>query len=311
MKTKFNPAYSAALLLAALAVAPARADTTNCLDSPAGLVGWWPGEGDATDLATYNDGTLYGGVTFVPGEVNLAFQFDGVTGYILVPNSPNLDLRPAATFAAWINLSQLPSVAGHFMHVMGKSQAGNDLDLQVETDNRVRFYAGPGVSVGSTTVLQTGVWYFVAAIYQATNRMEIYVNGARQGTNAISFTRGANSDPLSIGWNAVFGGRYFNGAIDEVEVYDRALSAGEIQAIYTAGSAGLCHLLQFSIYTAVELGWHTETNCQYQVQWISQLATNDWVNLGDPIQGTGSNIYIFDSTRGQAARFYRVLTLTQ
>ncbi len=149
-----------------LACGSVQADTTNCLTPPGDLVGWWPAEGDATDLATYNNGTLHDGVSFAAGKVGLAFQFDGTTGHILVPNSTNLDLRPEATYAAWINLSQLPSQVGHVLFVVGKSQPGNDLDIQVEGENRVHFYLGPAVSIASSSMLQTGVWYFVAATYR-------------------------------------------------------------------------------------------------------------------------------------------------
>ncbi|MBI3849090.1 MAG: LamG domain-containing protein [Verrucomicrobia bacterium] len=315
MKTRF--AFSPSPVLFALCVlmirASALADTTNCLTPPAGLVGWWTGDGNANDLSTYNHGTTNGGVTFVPGKVNLAFHFDGTTGYVLVPDSPNLDLRSGATLGGWIKLSELPSEAGHFMHVVGKSQSGNDLYLQVETDNRVWFYVGPGVAVDSTSVLQTGVWYLVTATYHAANRLELYVNGVLEGTITFPFVRSVNPNPLSIGWNTIFGGRFFSGSIDEVEVYERALSETEIQAIYNAGSAGKCRppTSPVSIYRAVVIGWATETNRQYQLQWTSQFITNGWMNFGAPISGTGSNVYFFDSTRGREKCFYRVLNLSQ
>jgi hypothetical protein len=312
VKAKINSVSSITMVLVALVSAPALADTTNCLNPPAGLVGWWTGDGDANDLATNNHGTIQGGVTFVAGEVNLAFQFDGTTGYILVPDNPSLDLRSEATFAAWINLSQLPSQAGHWMFIVGKSQAGNDLDLQVESDNRVHFYA-PGLFVASVHALQTNAWYFVAATYRATNRVEMFLNGVLEATNAIPGVHAVNPNPLTIGSSVVWPGRFFRGAIDEVQVYNRALSSNEIQAIYNAGGTGLCRpILCFpAIYPAVEIGWPTDTNRHYQVQRTSALATNNWVNLGAPITGTGSNVYLFDSTFGQAARFYRVLNLPQ
>lgn len=65
------------------------------------------------------------------------------------------------------------------------------------------------------------------------------------------------------------------------------------------------------IFTAVEIAWPTQTTNFYQIQWRSLLNTNDWLNLGGLIQGTGSTNYYFDSTRGVDKRFYRVLTLQQ
>ena len=63
------------------------------------------------------------------------------------------------------------------------------------------------------------------------------------------------------------------------------------------------------ISTAVEIAWPTQTTNSYQIQWSPLLNSNDWFNLGSPIQGTGSTNYYFDSTRGVDKRFYRVLTL--
>jgi len=66
---------------------------------------------------------------------------------------------------------------------------------------------------------------------------------------------------------------------------------------------------QAVMFTAVQIAWPTQTTNSYQIQWSSLLNTNDWFNLGSPIQGTGSTNYYFDSTRGVNKKFYRVLTL--
>lgn len=67
---------------------------------------------------------------------------------------------------------------------------------------------------------------------------------------------------------------------------------------------------QLNVFPALELAWPTVTTSRYQLQWSSSLAPNDWFNLGDPIQGTGS-IYSYLASPGTTERrFYRVLTLT-
>src|SRR5512140_1207037 len=100
MKPAHFLANVAVCALVAAAITRAYAQDTNCVPPPAGLVGWWTGDGTANDLATYNHGATNGGVSFQPGKVNLAFHLDGASGYILVPDSPNLELLSAATFAA-------------------------------------------------------------------------------------------------------------------------------------------------------------------------------------------------------------------
>jgi hypothetical protein len=60
------------------------------------------------------------------------------------------------------------------------------------------------------------------------------------------------------------------------------------------------------IYRAEEIGWASQTNLNYQVGWASILNSNQWFNLGSPVAGNGSTNYIFDSTRGNPTKFYRV-----
>ena len=73
-----------------------------CDPAPAGLVGWWAGEGNANDSFGMNDGTLQGGVSFGGGEVGQAFNFDGVSGTVVVPDAPSLRLTSQLTIEAWI-----------------------------------------------------------------------------------------------------------------------------------------------------------------------------------------------------------------
>jgi hypothetical protein len=306
--SKFIPVLCV-LLLAVWATEPKAAGQAPLCDPPGGgLVGWWPAEGNTADLQGTNAATLQGNVTFAPGKAGQAFSFDGATGAVLVPDSPELALEEAATMMAWVKLRQLPSTAGHLMHVVGKSQNGNDLDLQVEGDNRVHFYVGPGLSVASPTTLQSGLWYFMAALYR-TNQIQLYVDGVLEAGAEIHYIRGPNSNPLTIGWNYVFPGRYFDGEIDEVAVYDRALSPSELAAYFVKATSGACKPLALVIYPAVEIGWLSQTNKQYQAQWASELDLNTWFDLSPPVSGSGSTNFLFDSTRSGPKRFYRVLAL--
>jgi hypothetical protein len=78
------------------------AQQPTCTTPPANMVGWWPGDGNANDIISSNNGTLVGGVTFAPGEVAEAFSFDGSTGYINATDSGKLDISGPLTVDAWI-----------------------------------------------------------------------------------------------------------------------------------------------------------------------------------------------------------------
>src|ERR1041385_3718644 len=86
-----------------------RVCAADCAPPPAGLVSWWPAEGNANDMVGTNPGTLLSGITFGAGKVGSAFNFDGADDYVSVPNAPSLNFGPGQDFSfeAWIQ--PLPS----------------------------------------------------------------------------------------------------------------------------------------------------------------------------------------------------------
>ena len=91
---------SSVLLLVMAFVGPAAAQI--CVEPPAGLVSWWPGDGHANDIAGDNHGSLQNGATFSAGLVGDAFQFDGVDAFVLVLSDPSLTLAKF-TVEFWFN----------------------------------------------------------------------------------------------------------------------------------------------------------------------------------------------------------------
>ena len=274
----------------------------------ANLVAVWQGEGDATDTVGAYHGTIMGGVSFAPGQVGQAFTFDGISGWVIAWPSTNLNLVVGATLMAWVRLDRLPSEAGRFMYVVGKSQGGNDLDLQIETDNRAKFYIGAGTHVSSTTLIQTGSWYHVAATYRAGQQIELFINGTREAVLDTGIVVASNPNPFSIGASTVFSGRSFEGGLDQVRLYDGAMSPSEIQAVYYDES-GTLPLPQISIrISQVELCWDTSTNAAYQLQYRSTLTTNNWVPFFTNYwPGTGGILCTNEAVYpGQSQRFYQV-----
>lgn len=85
-------------------------------------------------------------------------------------------------------------------------------------------------------VVPVGTWTHVAATFDATT-IKVYINGVEAGTKTYTWPLVDSAFPMSIGTD-VINGAWFDGLIDEVSVYDRALTGTEIQAIYEAGSAG-------------------------------------------------------------------------
>jgi hypothetical protein len=246
--------------------------------------------------------TLQGGslATFSPPPGN-SFALNGFNDFAQVPSTPSLEsaaLNSQVTLEAWVYLNQLPSAAGHIMQLMAKSQFGNDLDLQVEGDNRIHFYAGNTFpnNIVSNTVLQAGRWYHVAVTFQAgaPGQLQIFVNGVLDATTVTNLTRFANSNPLTIGENAVFTDRFFNGLITDVSVWNTVQTPAQIQSEMTANltgtEAGLVAAYNFSEGSGTTIHDRTAnhndgilTHPDWTVSPVSSVSL-----LGGSLSGTGT-----------------------
>jgi hypothetical protein len=226
-----------------------RACSADCVSPPAGLVGWWPGQGNADDIAGTNNGVLEGGVAFATGEVGQAFSFNGTNSYVEVPDSPTLRLTNELTIEFWVRRQDLEAndviveKGGDFTR--GVQNYGVGI-LSAPKGNELAFWFAGGTRESiSITDLN---WHHIAVVARNGDAdPTFYVDGVpqpvtyRQGPGTLVLYPstaplhiGAQVDPIS-GWNY-----YSKALVDEVSIYSRALAVAEIQAIYNAGSAGKC-----------------------------------------------------------------------
>ncbi|MDH5668376.1 MAG: Ig-like domain-containing protein, partial [Nitrospira sp.] len=213
--------------------------------STRGLVSWWQGEGDAGDSAGSNHGTLHGGTTFVDGQIEQAFQLDGVDDYINIPDPVMLDsLTTEATISLWIkpDLPMGESKLGYLFYRYDPSW-GQGLGLAVNIAGAVAFVVGT-TNGNSTLYTAQGTVAFgefahiAATVDTATGQTHIYVNGVEvpyttvRGPETVSGTL-LNADHLSLGrryGGGVVDDAYFKGLMDDVRLYNRALTATEVAA---------------------------------------------------------------------------------
>jgi hypothetical protein len=228
--------------------------TNNCVVPPAGLISWWPAEGNANDVAGTNNGLLEN-VSFTNGMVGQAFYLNGSNADVQIPYSTSL--QPASvTVEAWVKLDALASPVAAYpglQYIVFKqnSRGGNfeGYDLEKNRINgqdvfrfQVTSAGGVQVPAASVTVPQPGTWYHLAGTYDSSSGyVNLYVNGVLEGSAYAGFPLDYGTLPVFIGTTGVAGwdGRV-QGAVDEVSIYSRALSSNEIASIYNAGSAGKC-----------------------------------------------------------------------
>jgi uncharacterized delta-60 repeat protein len=229
-----------------------RFPTPPCVPAPPNLVSWFPAEGNAHDIVSHNNGTLQNGTGFAPAEVGQGFTFNGANQYVTVPSSANLEITDKITVDVWVKPDDLST----FREIASKYDGTRSWSLGLHGQGeQPDFQAGQiqwGVQNGGTTrfadspdPIPTGVWTHIAGTFDTTTQdVKIYVNGV--DVNAILEPAAAPVDPIATDLNTPVeigfdGGNSFSGAIDEVQIYHRALTSQEILAIYNADSAGTCH----------------------------------------------------------------------
>lgn len=208
-----------------------------------GVVSWWRGEGDAFDAANTNYGTPVGGMTFSPGKVGQAFAFNVTNAYVLVSDSPGLRFTSAMSVEAWIYPYTRSTRSREILSKWEGASNQRAYTFNISPTARGAFSVSPNGSSSATTVtttslIPTNTWSHLAAVYDGAS-LRIYLNGVLESTIAYAQGIFPGSVPMTIG-STITSGSYFDGLIDEPTVYNRALPASEIQAIYSAGSLGKC-----------------------------------------------------------------------
>ena len=215
------------------------------LDLQAGLVSYWnfdEGEGETVhDSVGINDGTINGAAKWVEGRIDGGLEFNGSTDYVDYGADPSLDIIEALTIAAWIKLD----VFGDWAGVVTKGIESATFAMQTWGDGALRFspnWGNPagGVGTGSfnTDTKMTRAQWVHAAITSDGETITFYIDGTPDALvldRAITF--GTNAESLIMGADFPGGDEYLDGIIDEVYIYDRALTQAEIGQLM-AGEGG-------------------------------------------------------------------------
>jgi len=204
-----------------------------------GAVGIWHFDTDIKDVSgSGNNGVFPSSIDFWPLWVSgpdaisgSALNFDGLNDYLSIPDSPNLDISEQITVEAWIYIDAFSNTTGWHSEITAK---GPDvMRFFVRQDNHklsvAQTYDGIPASDEGDTVLVANQWYHVAYTYKQP-RLRLFVNGSMDREVSHTGALGINNNPLLIGKYDT--NSLFNGVIDEVRIYNRALSPEEIMSSY-------------------------------------------------------------------------------
>jgi hypothetical protein len=168
-----------------------------------------------------------------------SLQLNGRDGSIVTTQTGGV--VAGASIMAWVNLADLPSKTGRLVYVAGESEYGNDLDLQFDTDNGIKFWTTSSGSVSYSPAPATLVnrWHMIlVTVDMATKARAIYWDGKLAASDKGA-SNVAKKSVFTIGASPVFTGRNFDGGIEEVALWNRAVKASEVGAIFAAsGSSG-------------------------------------------------------------------------
>ncbi|RLI28152.1 hypothetical protein DRO58_02750, partial [Candidatus Bathyarchaeota archaeon] len=189
------------------------------------------------DKSSYrNEGTVYG-ATWVDGKYGKALYFDGVDDYVEVDNADILNVVEALTVEIWAKTLSLDNTwrclaSKHYCYWSIKQTSSNLFRFQVYTVNGAdSIYFEP----------KPDTWYHLVMVYHKDAGLEAFVNGNSVGKDAtylgdLKLTYGETA-PLRIGQDPAVASQFFKGIIDDVRVYNRALTEDEVHQLYLSGAA--------------------------------------------------------------------------
>lgn len=222
----------------------------QCFGIDPNLVGWWKfdeGSGTAANDSSghNNNGTVYGEAARTSGQIDGALNFDGIDDYVDVPDNDNsLDIPNQMTITAWVKINN----RSNYYCIATKQPGGTapasnpgNYEFTIEPIGLLIFkhQTGTGDTLSlyeSTSVVPLGTWQHVAVTVKKGDSVKFYINGASAGAFSQTATFGiVNNNSVRIGSRRDSWG-WFYGGIDDVQIYNRALSDAEIQQVYYDGA---------------------------------------------------------------------------
>jgi len=266
-----------------LSVLTTLTNAPGCFFSPSNMVNWWTADANVSDIFSTNKATPHEGLSYMTGKQGLAFRFDGTTGYASVTAT---SIPPPWTACMWVNRQNASEPGAALM-----GDGTNELKLEQYNGTRQVGFTQFGVgdfNFGYT--VPANVWTHLTFVGRSSGT-SLYTNGVLQSTltNVIPLPRAY----LGAGY-VTSSARFVDhmlGGMDEILLYNRALSGFEIALIHAAGSAGLVRAPEFTGIEAlgngqVRISLKGQTGKAFTIQSSSNFTT--WANAGNVPNPTGS-----------------------
>jgi hypothetical protein len=193
-------------------------------------------DGNANDSVNgVHKGLLMGGANYTEGKLGKGIKLDGVDDYIDIPNKDDLSGMPQLSISCLVKLTQMPTKAyvivgkdsSDYQYRINVNSAGTATFVVNTTNN---FWYTDGTIANSSINLEKDRWYHLVGTYNG-NYVKLYVDGLLSGSGSqpISGSITTGKSPLRIGFKSGSLVEYTNGVVDEVEIYNTALSIEDVE----------------------------------------------------------------------------------
>ncbi len=247
--------------------------------------------GNTNDASSYNLRATDAGATLAEdrfGNLNSAYSFNGTSNYISCDTN-NRGITSAVTLSAWIKTTSANNgnfIAGKYSwsEDRGYAISVNYNKVKIEGRNGLEIFQASGMS---TTTVTDGQWHLVTGVFRSAGRWEIWVDGVLE--NDSTFTNPnpqlASNQPFVVGYYAEDKTNYFEGAIDEVKLWNCALDSAAIASMYSVPPVPCPTIADY------EFNGNTNDASSYNI-----TATNEGATLAPDRFGNPNSAYSFNGT---------------